>query len=206
MISPASFIPLAEETGLIYEIGNWVFHQACAQVRRWHDEWRFRISLSVNLSARQRDRGFGPEGLQRLLVETGLEARYLTLEITENLLLEESEVVLDWLHGLKDTGVALSVDDFGTGYSSLSYLKQFPVDVLKVDQSFVRGLPDDRGDASLVRAIIAMADSLGIGVVAEGVETEAQRKFLLGLGCEFMQGYRFDPPMPAEEIARKFGN
>ena len=204
MISPASFIPLAEETGLIYEIGNWVFHEACRQVKAWHDEAALRIGLSVNLSARQRDRGFGPESLQRLLDETGLDARYLTLEITENLLLEESDVVLEWLHGLKATGVSLSVDDFGTGYSSLSYLKQFPVDSLKVDQSFVRGLPEDKDDASLVRAIIAMAGSLGLGVVAEGVETEAQREFLLGLGCTYMQGYRFGPPLPAEEILRKF--
>jgi len=204
MISPASFIPLAEETGLIYEIGNWVFHEACRQVKAWHDEAALHIGLSVNLSARQRDRGFGPESLQRLLDETGLDARYLTLEITENLLLEESDVVLEWLHGLKATGVSLSVDDFGTGYSSLSYLKQFPVDSLKVDQSFVRGLPEDKDDASLVKAIIAMAGSLGLGVVAEGVETEAQREFLLGLGCTYMQGYRFDPPLPAEEILRKF--
>ena len=204
MISPASFIPLAEETGLIYEIGNWVFHEACRQVKAWHDENGLRIGLSVNLSARQRDRGFGPEALQRLLDETGLDARYLTLEITENLLLEESDVVLEWLHGLKATGVSLSVDDFGTGYSSLSYLKQFPVDSLKVDQSFVRGLPEDKDDASLVKAIIAMASSLGLGVVAEGVETEAQREFLLKLGCAYMQGYRFDPPLPAEEILRKF--
>ena len=113
-------------------------------------------------------------------------------------------MVLEWLHGLKATGVSLSVDDFGTGYSSLSYLKQFPVDSLKVDQSFVRGLPEDKDDASLVKAIIAMASSLGLGVVAEGVETEAQREFLLKLGCAYMQGYRFDPPLPAEEILRKF--
>ncbi len=204
MIPPASFIPLAEETGLIYEIGNWVFQTACREVKQWHDECGLTVGLSVNLSARQRDRGFGPEELKRLLEETGLEPRYLTLEITENLLLEESEAVLDWLHGLKACGVHLSVDDFGTGYSSLSYLKQFPVDLLKIDQSFVRGIPEDKDDASLVKAIIAMAGSLGIGVVAEGVETEAQREYLLALGCVLMQGYRFDPPLPAEEVLRKY--
>ena len=204
MISPASFIPLAEETGLIYEIGNWVFRTACTEVQQWHREHGMMLGLSVNLSARQRDRGFSPSELKKLLQETGLEPGYLTLEITENLLLEESEAVLDWLHGLKACGVSLSVDDFGTGYSSLSYLKQFPVDALKIDQSFVRGIPEDHDDASLVKAIIAMAGSLGIGVVAEGVETEAQREFLLALGCGLMQGYRFDPPMPAEEIVRKF--
>ncbi len=204
MISPASFIPLAEETGLIHEIGDWVLRTACREVRRWQVEHGLEVSLSVNLSARQRDRGFGPEVLGQVLEESGLDARCLILEITENLLLEESYAVLDWLYGLKRCGVRLSVDDFGTGYSSLSYLKQFPVDTLKVDQSFVRGLPDDRDDVSLVKAIVAMARSLGIGVVAEGVETEAQREFLLALGCGLMQGYRFSPPVPAEEILRKY--
>ena len=204
-ISPAAFIPLAEETGLIHEIGDWVFRTACTDVQRWREMHGLELSLSVNLSARQRDRGFDADSLRRVLGETGLEARHLTLEITENLLLEESYAVLDWLYGLKSCGVKLSVDDFGTGYSSLSYLKQFPVDSLKVDQTFVRGLPDDRDDVSLVKAIVAMASSLGLDVVAEGVETEAQREFLLALGCNLMQGYRFDPPMPAVEILRKYG-
>lgn len=205
MISPASFIPLAEETGMIYEIGGWMFREACRRVQSWHAEGQLSIGVSLNLSARQRDRGFGPEELRGLLQETGIDPALVTLEITENLFLEESEIVLEWLHGLKETGVSLSVDDFGTGYSSLSYLKLFPVDTLKIDQSFVRGLPEDQDDVSLVRAIISMAESLDIGVVAEGVETEAQRQFLLDLGCRFMQGFRFDPPMPAAEILRKFG-
>ena len=204
MISPDQFIPLAEETGLIYEIGNWVIRTACEEVKRWHEEHQLRIGASVNLSARQRERGFGVEKLRELLEETGFPPTYLTLEITENLMMLESEEVITCLHGLKELGVGLSVDDFGTGYSSLSYLKQFPVDLLKIDRSFVKGVPDDRDDVSLVKAILAMARSLNIGVVAEGVETEAQREFLLALGCSHMQGYRFDPPLPAAEILRKF--
>ena len=204
MISPGSFIPLAEETGLIYEIGGWMFRQACQQLIQWQSQGLREIGLSLNLSARQRDRGFGPEEMDELLRETGVDPARITLEITENLLLEDSEVVLEWLHGLKQTGVRLSVDDFGTGYSSLSYLKLFPVDTLKIDQSFVRGLPEDKDDVSLVKDILSMAESLGIGVVAEGVETEEQRQFLLELGCRYMQGFRFDPPLPAQEILRKF--
>jgi len=204
MVPPDQFIPLAEETGLIYEIGNWVIVTACKEVRRWHEKG-LRVGLSVNVSARQRERGFSVKKLRALLEESGFDPAYLTLEITENLMMLESEEVIACLRGMKELGVGLSVDDFGTGYSSLSYLKQFPLDILKIDRAFVRDLPDDEEDVSLVRAIMAMADSLGIRVVAEGVEAEAQREFLMTLGCELMQGYRFDPPLPAEEVLRKYG-
>ena len=132
-------------------------------------------------------------------------ATALTLEITENLLLEESSESIGWLNSFKDCGIKLSIDDFGTGYSSLGYLKRFPVDTLKIDRSFVMGLPDDTGDASLVTAIAAMADSLGIDIVAEGVETEAQWRFLRDIGCDHMQGYYFSKPVPPEEIERVYG-
>ena len=204
MVGPERFIPLAEETGLIHQLGAWALRRTLAQLRQWHDRGLV-LDLSLNLSARQRDRGFDGRVLAALLNEAGVSARHLTLEITENLLLEESDAVLDWLHGLKETGVRLAVDDFGTGYSSLSYLKRFPVDALKVDRSFVRDLPADEGDASLVKAILAMARSLDLKVVAEGVEQPAQRDFLLQAGCRYLQGYLYGPPLPAEAFFRRFG-
>ncbi|WP_456407724.1 EAL domain-containing protein [Thiolapillus sp.] len=203
MVNPDSFIPLAEETGLIGEIGVWVFAQACRQVREWQQKYAIRLKLSVNLSARQYEKGFDADTLKHILETTGYAAEYLTLEITENLLLKESERAIEWLHALKSCGISLAVDDFGTGYSSLSYLKRFPVDALKIDRSFVRDLPDDNEDVSLVSAIVVMADSLGIRVVAEGVETEAQRVFLKDIGCDFMQGYLFSRPLPADEMEEK---
>ena len=205
MVGPERFIPLAEETGLIHQLGEWALREALGTVGRWHAHGRLGIDLSLNLSARQRDRGFDGHALRALLTEAGFPAGRLTLEITETLLLEESEAVLDWLHGLKESGVKLAVDDFGTGYSSLSYLKRFPVDALKVDRSFVRDLPSDEGDASLVKAILAMARSLDLKVVAEGVEQPAQRDFLLQAGCRYLQGYLYGPPLPAETFFRRFG-
>ncbi len=204
IIPPDQFIPLAEETGLIYEIGNWVIQTATREVKRWHDEEDFPIGVSVNVSARQRERGFGVQKLKEMLGESGLAPEYFTMEITENLLMLNSEEVVSCMRGMKELGVSLSVDDFGTGYSSLGYLKQFPVDLLKIDRAFIRDLPEDRESVSLVKAIIAMARSLGIEVVAEGVETEAQRRFLVNLGCQYLQGYHFDRPLPAEEIVRKY--
>ena len=203
-VEPARFIRVAEETGLIHQLGEWALREALAQVRNWHQQGMV-IDLSLNLSARQRDRGFGGGMLAEILTEAGLPAHHLTLEITENLLLEDSDAVLAWLHGLKETGVHLAVDDFGTGYSSLSYLKRFPVDALKVDRSFVRDLPQDDGDATLVKAILAMARSLGLKVVAEGVEQPAQRDFLLQEGCRYLQGYFYGPSLPAETFFQRFG-
>jgi diguanylate cyclase (GGDEF)-like protein/PAS domain S-box-containing protein len=203
MINPDNFIRLAEETGLIGELGDWIFMEACRQVREWQDRYQVFVSLSVNLSARQRDKGFGPENLKRILKDSGLDPQYLMLEITENLLLRESDQATAWLYSLKECGVKLAVDDFGTGYSSLSYLKRFPVDILKVDRSFVKDVPHDQEDVSLVTAIVAMADSLGIAVVAEGVETEEQRLFLKEIGCDYMQGFLFDKPLSAGEMEQR---
>ncbi len=203
MIDPDDFIRLAEETGLIGELGDWIFFEACRQVQEWQERYQVFVSLSVNLSARQRDKGFGPEVLNRILEDSGLDPQYLMLEITENLLLRESDQATAWLYSLKECGVKLAVDDFGTGYSSLNYLKRFPVDTLKVDRSFIQDVPGDQEDVSLVMAIVAMADSLGIAVVAEGVETEEQRLFLREIGCDYMQGYLFGKPLPAEEMEQR---
>jgi diguanylate cyclase (GGDEF)-like protein len=203
MISPARFIPLAEETGLIGELGDWIFSEACRQVHEWQKRHQVFVSLSVNLLVRQRDKGFGAGTLKHILDESGLDAQYLTLEITENLLLKESDQSVQWLYSLKECGVKLAVDDFGTGYSSLSYLKRFPVDTLKVDRSFIQDLPHDKDDVSLVTAMVAMADSLGIGVVAEGVETEEQRLFLRDIGCDYMQGFLFGEPLSAAEMEQR---
>jgi len=206
MVMPDTFIGLAEETGLIGPIGEWVFQTACKQTSEWRAKEIIGLNLSVNLSTRQRNLGFTADKLASILQDTGLPAEYLLLEITENLLMEESARSVQWLTEFRGLGVRLAIDDFGTGYSSLSYLKRFPVNTLKIDRSFVHDLPDNKEDASLVAAIVAMADSLGIEVVAEGVETDAQRKFINKVGCDYMQGYLFGKPMPPEEILARYGS
>jgi diguanylate cyclase (GGDEF)-like protein/PAS domain S-box-containing protein len=206
MIAPGQFIALAEESGVIGEMGEWIFMQSCQQVYEWQKKYQIKINLSVNLSARQRDKGFDADSLMGILRESRLDPQYLMLEITENLLLKESDQAAQWLCSLKDCGVKLAVDDFGTGYSSLSYLKNFPVDVLKIDRSFIKDIPEDKEDISLVTAIVAMADSLGIGVIAEGVETEEQRQFLKDIGCDYMQGFLFDEPLSAEDMEMRIAN
>lgn len=198
-IPPEVFVPLAEETGLIVQIGNWVLREACRQMNEWQ-EAGLRIGVSVNLSSRQRGREFSAWNLSRILKETGASGEMLTLEITEGMLMEDREEVVGWLQGLKQLGVSLSVDDFGTGYSSLSYLKRFPIDALKIDRSFVQGLPNDPEDVSLVDAILAMAGSLGMRVVAEGVESREQLEFLRERGCPCLQGFYFGIPMSARHL------
>ena len=199
MISPDIFIPLAEDGGMIIAIGNCVIEEACRQLREWRDDG-FDFTVSVNVSSRQLSKEFSHWVVSSILKEHGVRGEWITLEITEGLLMDDSPEVMEWLNGFKNLGVSLSIDDFGTGYSSLSYLKRFPVDVLKIDRSFVRGLPDDDGDASLVDAILAMAQSLGVQVVAEGVETEPQSTFLKNLGCDRLQGFYYGKPMPDSEL------
>jgi len=198
-VPPDTFIPLAEDTGLIIPIGEWVLREACRQVRLWQDSG-INIGVSVNISSRQRDKEFNQWVLSSIMKEYGVSSAWLTLEITEGLLMDDSEEVVGWLNSFKDLGVTLSIDDFGTGYSSLSYLKKFPVDVLKIDRSFVQDLPDNQDDASLVEAILAMGNSLGLKVVAEGVETEQQCNFLIERDCEYLQGYHFGKPMPEKQL------
>ena len=199
LVPPDQFIPLAEDTGLIGPIGQWVLETACAQVSQWHQQG-MKLYLSVNISGRQRDLGMDAPLLHRILQESRLGAEQLVLEITEGMLLQNSNETIAWLQSFCDLGVHLAIDDFGTGYSALSYLKRFPIDTLKIDREFVRDLTLDNEDARLVEAIISMARSLKLRLIAEGVETAEQRHVLHSLGCEFLQGYYFAKPMPAETL------
>lgn len=201
LIMPNQFIPLAEETGLIVPIGEWVLRTACAQCREWHQSGHADLRLTVNLSPRQFQQPKLPEIIERILLETGLESGALDLEITEGILIQKSETTISTLRKLHQMKVGLAVDDFGTGYSSLSYLKRFPIDVLKIDQSFVRDIPADPDDAAIATAIISMAHNLGIRVIAEGVETKEQLLFMREHRCDALQGYYFSRPAAPENIA-----
>ncbi|MES9899998.1 MAG: EAL domain-containing protein [Sedimenticola sp.] len=198
-ISPNQFIPLAEESGLIAPIGRWVLETACCQAAAWQQNG-LDLKVNVNLSSRQLILGLEVDEIKQILDEAGLNPSELNLEITESLMMEGTDSTLEWLEEVRALGVELSIDDFGTGYSSLSYLKRFPMNTLKIDREFVRGLPNNYEDASLVQAIIAMAKSLNLKVVAEGVETEEQLKFIREKGCELVQGFLFSKPLPADEI------
>jgi len=202
-VSPAEFIPLAEESGLIVEIGQWVLETATAQLAQWIRAGLEPPPLAVNISEVQMRRGNLLAVVADIIDRHALPPGHLELEITEGFIMHQSDERVAQLAGLREMGVSLAIDDFGTGYSSLSYLKRFPIDKLKIDQSFVRGLPADSDDAAICRAIIAMGRSLGLRTVAEGVESPAQQEFLHQAGCEFMQGYLYAEPMPAEEFERR---
>ena len=199
-ISPARFIPIAEDSGLITVIGEWVLNQACQQAAKMQQAGIEPFMMSVNLSAVQFRKGDLVEVVEKALKNSGLKAEYLDLELTESLLLKDQQRLLQMLQQLKELGVHLSIDDFGTGYSNLSYLKRFAVDKLKIDQSFVRDMESDADDYALVKAIIQLAHSLGLRVTAEGVETLQQVKILAELGCDEFQGYYFARPMPASDF------
>ncbi len=200
LIPPDEFIPLLEETGMIVPVGEWVLRTACMQQRAWLATGLPPLRMAVNLSVRQLRRGHFVDSLVRILADTGMDPSCLELEITESMVMQHVEEVLEILRALSALGVDLSVDDFGTGYSSLSYLKRLPIDTIKIDKSFVGDITTDTDDAAIVAAIIAMAHSLHLKVVAEGVETQEQFDFLLERGCDAMQGYFFSKPLPAEEI------
>jgi diguanylate cyclase (GGDEF)-like protein len=202
LIPPARFIPIAEETGLIIPIGEWVLRSACAQNKVWQDAGLPPLTVSVNLSALQLRQSDLADLVARILAETGLDARYLDLELTESMVMGKSQSVIDCLHALKALGVSLSIDDFGTGYSNLGYLKSFPLDQLKIDRSFVNDLPESSNAASIARAIVSLGHSLGLRVIAEGVATAAQAQFLASIWCEHAQGYLYSKPLPAEEFVR----
>ncbi|MES2129897.1 MAG: EAL domain-containing protein [Pseudomonadota bacterium] len=200
-ISPAVFIPLAEETGLIFDIGGWVLEEACRQIRAWKDAGLAMPPIAVNLSARQFDRRL-PERIAEVLDRHGVVPGQIMLEITESLLVRGTDNVIAIMNELVAMGLALALDDFGTGYSSLAYLKKFPISTLKIDRSFVIGLPDEENDCAIARAIVTMAQQLRQEIVAEGVETREQMNFLRDLGCDQLQGYLFSPAVDAEEFAR----
>jgi diguanylate cyclase (GGDEF)-like protein/PAS domain S-box-containing protein len=205
LVLPDRFVPVAEESGLIIPIGAWVLEQACRQLAEWQGSWGGRgAALEVNLSARQIDHPELVATVRRALAASGADPRLLTLEITESALMDDARGARRVLGALKDLGVSLAIDDFGTGYSSLAYLQRLPLDVLKVDKRFVDGLAHP-GGPDIVRAVVGLAHALGLDVIAEGVETEAQVHELRRLGCDFAQGYLFSPPLPAAQLAARFG-
>ncbi|EAT16992.1 diguanylate cyclase/phosphodiesterase with PAS/PAC sensor(s) [Desulfuromonas acetoxidans DSM 684] len=204
MISPNDFIPLAEETGVIIEIGEWVLQEACLQNKKWQDAGHSPIRVAVNISPRQfREPGF-LEMIERVVQTTGIKPEWLELEITESLLMDDIDSAINILKQLKAKGIHLAIDDFGTGYSSLSYLKRFPLSRLKIDRSFVRDITTDDNDASITKAVIALAHSMNLKVVAEGIETQEQLLFLKEKGCEVGQGYLYSPPVAKEPFDHFF--
>jgi EAL domain-containing protein (putative c-di-GMP-specific phosphodiesterase class I)/CheY-like chemotaxis protein len=199
MVSPVEFIPVLEDSGLIVPVGEWVMREACGQIRVWQGSGLAVPPVAVNLSARQFQQKDLEPIVRSLLAETGVDPSLIQFELTESLLMKEPEAAARTLNGLKDLGVKISVDDFGTGYSSLAYLKRFPIDALKIDRAFIRELTTDPDDAAITLAIIGLAHSLKLRVVAEGVETEGQLNFLSSHACDEMQGYYFaKPAAPAE--------
>jgi diguanylate cyclase (GGDEF)-like protein len=203
LIPPGKFIPLAERTGLVIPMGEWVLNEACRQARQWMDSGQ-PLVMAVNLSALQFKRGNLLETVAEALKQSGLPPHMLELELTESILVQDVEVAIKTLRSLKEMGVKLSIDDFGTGYSSLSYLKRLAVNKLKIDQSFVRELAIDADSAAIVKAIIQLGHTLQLTVIAEGVETDAQFAFLRNYGCDEVQGYLFSRPVAAAEFVRLF--
>jgi EAL domain-containing protein (putative c-di-GMP-specific phosphodiesterase class I) len=201
-VPPAQFIPIAEDCGLILSVGRWARREACRQARSWQRSGFPSLSIAVNVSVLEFRNEHFLEGVREALIETGLEPHFLELEITESILMEDVAATTAVLRGLKDLGVKIAIDDFGTGYSSLSYLKRFPVDTLKIDQSFVRDVTTVAEDAAIVSAVSNLGKSLGLRVIAEGVETSEQRAFLQAHGCDEGQGYYFSPAIAAEAFVR----
>ncbi len=203
-ISPAEFIPLAEESGLIVPIGNWVIETACKQLKLWQDQGHHVPQISINLSARQFHQRNLIELLQGMIDNIGIDGRQIALEITEGILMENTDDLIATMHKIKKMGIKIMIDDFGTGYSSLSYIKNFPIDVLKIDRSFIIDVPSNDGDVAIVKTIIALAHSLKLDVIAEGVEHEEQLEFLKSQKCDKYQGYLYSTPRPTSEIPQFF--
>jgi EAL domain-containing protein (putative c-di-GMP-specific phosphodiesterase class I) len=201
LVPPGHFVPIAEESGLIVHIGRWVLHEACLQARIWQDTGLPPLTVAINVSAPEfSDPGF-ISGIRTALEETRLDARYLEVELTERVLMKNVEATACVLRELKAMGIRLAIDDFGTGYSSLSYLQRLPIDILKIDRSFIQGITTEPGDSVIVDAIIRLADSLKLLVVAEGIETEEQKIYLMGQNCAEGQGYLFSHPVAADKFA-----
>jgi EAL domain-containing protein (putative c-di-GMP-specific phosphodiesterase class I) len=201
LVPPNTFIPLAEETGLIVPLGEWVLRRSCMQVRSWLDSGMSPLRIAVNLSAKQFRHADLVAVVKSALDDAGLEPGYIELELTESAVMHDPEQSAATLTALSSMGVHISIDDFGTGYSSLSYLRRFPLDKLKIDRSFIRDLMSDPDDVSIVKAIISLAHSLRLRVVAEGVETVEQLDFLREVGCDQYQGFYCSPAVPAEDFA-----
>jgi EAL domain-containing protein (putative c-di-GMP-specific phosphodiesterase class I) len=203
VLLPQQFISLAEDTGLIDPLGEWVLRTACEQARRWRAAGLDALRVAINLSPRQFEQKDLARLIERVIDQAGVDASVLELELTEGAVMRNAEAAVDMLRALKSMGVRIVIDDFGTGYSSLSYLKRFPVSALKIDQSFVRDVVTDPEDATIVKAVISMAHSLGLEVIAEGVETHAQLDFLRELQCDIVQGYLLGRPMPTEQVEER---
>ncbi|RNF38787.1 EAL domain-containing protein [Planococcus salinus] len=206
MISPIHFIPIAEETGLIVPIGKWVLANACKQLKQWHMRGYSNMTVSVNLSGRQFEEDDLISMVKSILVETDIAPEFLHIELTENQIFKNTEVTLEKMRELKRLGVKIALDDFGTGYSSLGYLKNFPIDTLKIDRSFMLDIVKDKDNAAITDTIITLSRNLGLNVIAEGVETEEQLAFLRAKQCSIMQGYYFSKPIEAGELAKKYLN
>lgn len=204
MIPPAKFIPLAEETGLILPIGEWALHEACRTAKAWQDEGYDPITVAVNISPKQFRHQDIAQIVHDVLKETELDAKYLEVEITETAVMDNVDVAISRLNDINTMGVRISVDDFGTGYTSISYLKQFPVSVLKIDQHFIKGIPNNQNDLAITSAVIALGHNLGLEVVAEGVETAEQMQYLADHNCDLIQGYFLSRPLPAHKIILQF--
>ena len=206
LLLPGSFIPLAEENGLIGEIGKWVLQNACKQARAWQDAGLDIPRIAVNLSGRQLEQANIVEIVRDALDEAGIDAGCLELELTESSVMRQAERAVKTLDALRELGASIAIDDFGTGYSSLSYLKRFHVDRLKIDRSFVRDIPQDANDVALARSIVALGHSLNLSVIAEGVETPEQKELLTSIGCDEMQGSLYCAPKAASELANLLGD
>jgi EAL domain-containing protein (putative c-di-GMP-specific phosphodiesterase class I) len=202
LVSPTEFIPILEDTGLINEVGEWAVQEACEQIRTWQADGLKVCPVAINLSARQFNQNGLDASIARILEKTQIDPNLLEFELTESILMSDSEDAVRVLGNMKKCGIRLSVDDFGTGYSSLAYLRRFPLDSLKIDRAFIRHLTTDSGEATIAKAIISLAHNLKLRVVAEGVETQAQLDFLREHACDEMQGYLFARPMSAADCAR----
>jgi diguanylate cyclase (GGDEF)-like protein len=200
IIGPVDFIKFAEDNNMIMPISEWVLREACIAVKSWHDQGYPPISVAVNLSSKQFSHHDLPQVIENVLINTGLDAKFLELEITETTMMEDVSDAINKLREIKKTGVKICIDDFGTGYTSIGYLKQFPIDILKIDKEFISGIPSDQNDKAITSAIIALGHNLGMDVVAEGVETVEQLQFLTEHKCDLIQGYYFSRPLPEQKM------
>lgn len=200
LLPPTEFIPVAEETGFIIPLGEWILQTACKHLKSWQNDGFSGLRVAVNLSPRQFHQPELSTRVAEILEKTGLEPNSLELELTESLMIEDTESAIATLTQLKKLGISISIDDFGTGYSSLSYLTQYPFDILKIDRSFIRNITDRSRNATIVKAIIEMAHSLSLEVIAEGVETELEKDFIKRYKCDYMQGYLFSRPLPETDF------